>query len=642
MEHPRIPLYCVADSCQNLYTRIATAPATYPPHALGMILAYVQSIPLLRSSYFLVPKVIANEETLRSTFNNYGPGVYLFSNYLWTVRTNLTLSALAKQLSSRSKTIHGGPSMPKYEEAATQFFQLNDHVDIGVRGEGENTAAELLAHLASYWGDPDVAALTAVEGMTFREGVNRRIIRTPERVRERNLDKFPSPYLSGVYDVFEELPRSWTAAIIETNRGCPYGCTFCDWGSATLQKVLQFSLERIKREINWIASHKVSRLWIADANFGIYERDIAIAEMICEAKRDTGYPEQVIVNYAKNATSRLVEIVRRFNKAHLLNQGVISIQTHDPQVLRNIHRSNIKTERYEQLIDAFRSEGLPISSDLLIGLPGATLKSFKEDLQFFIDRQVHTIAYPLTVLPNSPMADSTYMQHYGIETDKSGFVTASKSFTSGERRKMMTLHVLYHGGMRLAILKYLLYFAQMERGVKMADFLLAFVERLLDPTIHTPVSSLVFLRHCANDDRDALLRLAESQWRELYREVLVFAAEVLNIPEDTATEAIVECQIAVLPRAGRELPLEVDLHHDLLSYWEQFRSHRNLSMFDGPVRPLKQFGPGKLRVSDPHGTCTHPYLPQTDFHIPAEWELASALTMAQQHERGPRSSPAVV
>ena len=33
--------------------------------------------------------------------------------------------------------------------------------------------------------------------------------------------------------------------MLESNRGCPYGCTFCDWGSATLSKVRNFDLDRV-------------------------------------------------------------------------------------------------------------------------------------------------------------------------------------------------------------------------------------------------------------------------------------------------------------------------------------------------------------------------------------------------------------
>jgi radical SAM superfamily enzyme len=192
-----------------------------------------------------------------------------------------------------------------------------------------------------------------------------------------------------------------------------------------------------------MAERKVTRLWIADANFGIFERDVAIADVVCDAQSKYGYPRDVIVNYAKNATVRLAEIIRRFRRAKLSATGIISIQTHDPTTLENVSRANIKTERYEELIEIFRNEGLPVSSDLLIGLPGATVAAFKDDLQFFIDRQVHTVAYPVMVLPNSPMGDKAYIDKFGITLDANGYIVSTNSFTRMDLFKMKMIFGLY-------------------------------------------------------------------------------------------------------------------------------------------------------------------------------------------------------
>ena len=73
------------------------------------------------------------------------------------------------------------------------------------------------------------------------------------RVRFRQPDEIPSPYLQGVFDSYGEV----SAAIIESNRGCPFGCTFCDWGSATQQKVRKFDVQRVRDEITWLAQRKV-------------------------------------------------------------------------------------------------------------------------------------------------------------------------------------------------------------------------------------------------------------------------------------------------------------------------------------------------------------------------------------------------
>ena len=71
------------------------------------------------------------------------------------------------------------------------------------------------------------------------------------------LDQIPSPYLMGSMDKFfdnEEL-----APMIETVRGCPYACTFCCWGDPSVNKLRQFSVDRVKAEIDYIAEKSQRR-----------------------------------------------------------------------------------------------------------------------------------------------------------------------------------------------------------------------------------------------------------------------------------------------------------------------------------------------------------------------------------------------
>src|SRR5262249_30735181 len=123
--------------------------------------------------------------------------------------------------------------------------------------------------------------LEGVAGITFRkrgssEGATPdRLVRTPDRERITDLDSIPSPYLTDWFQ--RQDAERWIAAIIETNRGCPYSCTFCDWGAATASKIRLFSTERVFAEIDWVSKNRIEVLWFADSNFGIFPRDIDIA-----------------------------------------------------------------------------------------------------------------------------------------------------------------------------------------------------------------------------------------------------------------------------------------------------------------------------------------------------------------------------
>src|SRR5690606_4021090 len=183
---------------------------------------------------------------------------------------------------------------------AENYFASFPHVDIIIRGEGEASAAETLDKLRGVIGqqDPDLSVLQGVPGITYR--YRGEIFRNPDRARIEDLDTIPSPFLMGLFDAYRGVPR--IHATLETNRGCPYGCTFCDWGSATTSKIRKFDLERVFGELSWCSDMKVESISQCDANFGIFERDVAIAEWVADLKKTTGYPQTFGGSYAKNST----------------------------------------------------------------------------------------------------------------------------------------------------------------------------------------------------------------------------------------------------------------------------------------------------------------------------------------------------
>ena len=100
-----------------------------------------------------------------------------------------------------------------------------------------------------------------------------------------------SPYLDGTFEQLlpPDLVRA-SCAVLETNRGCPFRCTFCDWGQALHSPVRELPFERIAEELAWIAARRIARIYLVDANFGIRPRDLDVAREIARLRRERGYP----------------------------------------------------------------------------------------------------------------------------------------------------------------------------------------------------------------------------------------------------------------------------------------------------------------------------------------------------------------
>ena len=54
-----------------------------------------------------------------------------------------------------------------------------------------------------------------------------------------------------------QFPRANFLAILETTRGCPYGCTYCDWGGGVGAKVIAKDLEYVEQDIEAISKLKM-------------------------------------------------------------------------------------------------------------------------------------------------------------------------------------------------------------------------------------------------------------------------------------------------------------------------------------------------------------------------------------------------
>jgi radical SAM superfamily enzyme YgiQ (UPF0313 family) len=560
------------------------------PLALGMIVAAAQEYDggRLHEHYAFHPDWLVRPSKVRGLTRE--PGVFLFSNYAWSHHHNMMVSRKVKQASPGSLTIHGGPNTPKYDIDTEAYFQANPDVDVAVRGEGEAVVAEVLAALAGQLGErpADLSVLSTIPGLAFRDGT--RIVRTPERARIADLDALPSPILSGLFDVYTGVCE---LGIVESNRGCPYSCTFCDWGSAIGTRIRKFSLERVFAELEWCAAHQVDGIMCADANFGIFERDVLIAEKVAELKARYGYPTSFSCNFAKNTTTHLKRIIEILTGAGVISTSTIAVQSMDPGTLKTIRRSNIKVREYDALTEEFRKAELPLFMDLMFGLPGQTLASFRNDLQGCIDRGLFPRMYMTELLVNSPMNEPAYRELHRIVTEPSAdgsrhFVVSTASFTRDEYEQMNALRRLFVLCDIFGVLREVAHFVRGTLGMREIDFYESLARDVQREPERWPILSFSIRALPA-------LLVPPASWALLVAETRRYLVEVLGLQDDSALATVLEVQLAVLPGQGRARTLT--LAHDYLAWHRAQAAARaagHHADWHALVPRLADFGPATL------------------------------------------------
>ena len=378
----------------------------YLPLTVGMLQAYAQRHLKRPDSYeFLLPIYcrIPVEEAVQKLL---GVQVAFFSTYVWNIRISLEIARTLKLRSPRTLIVFGGPHVPDRVEG---FLRTHPFIDVACHGEGEQPCLEILENCVSRNWDP-------IPGISFlREDGS--LVQNSKGARIRDLSVVPSPYLEGVFaPLMEANPAETWIALWETNRGCPFSCTFCDWGSAVQSKVNAFDIDRLYGEVEWFAEQKIEFVFCCDANFGILPRDLDIANYVAQTKNKYGYPHALSVQNTKNATERAYMTQKILGDAGL-NKGVdIALQSTDENTLRSIKRANISVDTYQELQRRFTRDGVETFTDMILGLPGETYESFANGVSTIIENGQHNRMQfnNLSILPNAEMGDPEYQKKYGM------------------------------------------------------------------------------------------------------------------------------------------------------------------------------------------------------------------------------------
>ena len=406
----------------------------YLPYSVGLLQAYVEKHAKCRSDYeFLLP-IYSRLPVQKAVEKLKNAEVIGFSTYVWNIRISLEIAKAVKAERPEALIVFGGPHVPDRSE---DFLRQHPFIDLCCHGEGEKVFLEILENSSSRnWENiPSISFLK--EDGSF--------ISHPKSSRIGDLAEIPSPYLEGVFDPLAEAnPDEQWLALWETNRGCPFSCTFCDWGSAIQSKVYTFDLERLFREIDWFADRRMEFIFCCDANFGILPRDYEIAQYVAEVKKNRSYPRALSVQNTKNATERAYKVQKLLADSGL-NKGVtISLQSIDPNTLSDIKRANISSASFQELQRRFTRDRVETYTDLILGLPGETYDSFAEGVSRVIENGQHNrIQFNnLSILPNAEMGNPEYQKKYGMVTVETKVVNIHGSLNESEDEIYETQHLV--------------------------------------------------------------------------------------------------------------------------------------------------------------------------------------------------------
>ena len=381
--------------------------AYYLPYSVAILWAYAKTSEYVDNTFDLNHFIWRRDEIDETVERLKNDSVVGFSTYLWNNSYNNVLARELKKVNPECLIIFGGPEPPIEDP---DFFERFPYVDICVKTEGEVTFQRILENF-------ETKDYASIPGILVNE--NGKTRDTGNAVRIKDVDIIPSPYMTGLFDdLLRDFPEvNWTATL-ETNRGCPYACTFCDWGSLTYAKIKKFNLERVYEELEWIGRNQLDFVSITDANFGIFpERDLAIADKLVQVQKEYDNPKSYTISWAKNQKAEVIEIVKKLMIEGGSTLGLnLSVQTLDERTLEIIKRKNLAMNKVEEVFDACEINNIPLYTELILGLPGETPESWRKNFYGLYEAGNHTgiTVYQAQLLENAEM-NLTQRSLYCIE-----------------------------------------------------------------------------------------------------------------------------------------------------------------------------------------------------------------------------------
>lgn len=279
---------------------------------------------------------------------------------------------------------------------------LRAGADCIVFGEGELTLREIIRR-GIVPGMPGTAV--QVEGELIK-GEQRELIFPLDRLNEPARDLM-SPPGDGIH-------------LLETSRGCPHRCEFCETTRFYGTRWRPLSPERVVREVErLINEYEAWIIHFADDNFTASSRRVKdICKMLI--KKDA-IPAYFIYFARADDLVKDPELLPLMAGARML-RVTVGVDTLDPEVGQSVNKT-IPLEVYREAFERMREVGIYSIGSLIVGLPGETQLSREKAVERLVEAGPDFAQFlPYLPLPGFPRAE----KHTGYEIHPGDFQEAAR------------------------------------------------------------------------------------------------------------------------------------------------------------------------------------------------------------------------
>jgi tRNA A37 methylthiotransferase MiaB len=368
--------------------------------------------------------------------------IFLFSSYIWNYDVCDELAQYIKSQKTQSICVLGGPQIGTNDPKFLETRKYYDFISQPTK-PGEIFVENLIDSYIENDGKPNYSDITW------------------ELRSDRTCDQFMPDY--SVYEdhidylkVTREYARKNELepfCIIETTRGCPYRCSFCEWGGGIDSKIYKKPIDIVKRDLLALKEAGFRDIYLTDANFGaFFERDVEIfkfawnnrvnlTDISTMKSRDlkrriklvdawfdvvgNGPETHSVVNTKKEGMSILVlgaegVAEKEDEPMYISVVPTVSIQSISDEAMRVAERIDLsfedKIKLSEHIHKKCHEQNFPVPAiELILGMPGSTKEDFYNEMNILWNfKSWNSFRHDYMFLPDSDLSNEEYLKKYKI------------------------------------------------------------------------------------------------------------------------------------------------------------------------------------------------------------------------------------
>jgi len=369
--------------------------------------------------------------------------IYLFSSYIWNYEVCDQLALLIKEKYPTSICVLGGPQIGTNDPLFLINRSMYDFI-LKPTKPGEVFVQELIDSYFEFSGNPDIESLS----WELRSSKQCDQFMPDYSVYEEHID-----YLKEIRN-YARKNELEPFCIIETTRGCPYACVYCEWGGGIDSKIYKKPIEIVKKDLLALKKAGFRDVYLTDANFGAFkDRDIEIFKFAWEngvnctdistmKSKDLKRRIDLVdawFDVVGSGPEKHSPIINSKEGGHILVIGsgealefsgeqqyisivpTVSIQSISDEAMKVAKRADLsfedKIKLSEHIHKRCHEEGYPVPAiELIMGMPGSTLDDFYAEWEIMWNFKAWTsYRHDYMFLPDSDLTQKDYLEKYDIK-----------------------------------------------------------------------------------------------------------------------------------------------------------------------------------------------------------------------------------